>query len=430
MAFVTSRGFRLPASADEMGADVWFSLWRYRLWPYEELREGDDLYWYETPSKRIVWRTRVAQVDAFPYESLDAAVDHIDDAFGIETDTEQPYLQGKPQAGYCLAYRVEALERLDLPKPDDLSFNQQGWERGSRPEIAAWLSETLPLETGTSGNPDWARDEIVLALDLFVRAGSLGGNPLPGKTDPEVIALSQQMTYLPIHPLHRRGPDFRNATGVALKLANFRAIDRDVAIERGESGANNMPKGMTRYSALDRSIFEEFYGAWDLASTKRHRPSSPRRRRRRSKRLAQGSRAARLRTPGRRRSTPHLRAGAFAPAGRRFSSGGTPTGWRSAASPSSGSSTPWKARHVPSCVMSSSPSSRFSSRPRRRTTATASASPSGSSWTTAASWTSPGSRSSCRMSPPQITGTCCGASTWRGSGRTDAVASVIPSAAR
>lgn len=263
MAFVTSRGFRLPASADEMEADVWFSLWRYRLWPYEELREGDDLYWYETPSKRIVWRTRVAQVDAFPYESLDAVVDHIDDAFGIETDTEQPYLQGKPQAGYCLAYRVEALERLDLPKPDGLSFNQQGWERGSRPEIAAWLSETLPLETGTSGNPDWARDEIVLALDLYVRAGSLGGNPLPGKTDPEVVALSQQMTCLPIHPLHRRGPDFRNATGVALKLANFRAIDRDVAIERGESRANNMPRGMTRYSALDRSIFEEFYRAWD-----------------------------------------------------------------------------------------------------------------------------------------------------------------------
>ncbi len=260
--FVTSRGFRLPESPDEMG-DVWFSLWHNRLWPYEELREGDDLYWYETPTKRIVWRTRVVKVDAFPYESLDAAVDRIDDAFGVETDREQRYLDGKPHEGYCLAYRVEALERLDLPKQDDVSFNQQGWERGSRPEIAAWLGETPPVEAETPSNPDWSRDEIVLALDLFVRAGSLGGNTLPGKTDSEVVALSEQMARLPIHPLTQRGPDFRNTTGVALKLANFRAIDRDVAIERGESGAEEMPKGMTRYSALDRSIFEEFYGAWD-----------------------------------------------------------------------------------------------------------------------------------------------------------------------
>jgi hypothetical protein len=263
MAFVTSRGFYLPESPEQMAADVWFSLWRNRLWPYDELREGEDLYWYETPSKRIVWRSRVAQVNAFPYESLDAAVDRIDDAFGIETDTEQLYLQGKPQVGYCLAYRVEALKRLDLPKPDDVRCNQQGWERGSRPEIAAWLGQTPPVEAETPGNPDWARDEIVLALDLFVRGGSLGGNQLPGKTDPDVVALSEQMARLPIHPLRRRGPGFRNATGVALKLANFRAIDRDVAIERGESGAEGMPKGMTRYSALDRSIFEEFYGAWD-----------------------------------------------------------------------------------------------------------------------------------------------------------------------
>jgi hypothetical protein len=262
MPLVTSRGFRLPESPDDMGA-VWFSLWRNRLWPYEQLREGDDLYWYETPTKRLVWRSRVTRVDAFPYTSVDAALDRIDEGFGVETDRKQPYVDGKPDEGYCLAYRVEALERLDLPKPDDVSFNQQGWERGDRPEIAAWLGNAPQLGAESLGNPDWTRDEIVLALHLFVRAGSLGGNPLPGKTHPEVIALSEMMSRLPIHALERRGPGFRNPTGVALKLANFRAIDRDLATERGEPGAKDMPIGMARYSALDRSIFDEFYGAWD-----------------------------------------------------------------------------------------------------------------------------------------------------------------------
>lgn len=74
--------------------------------------------------------------------------------------------------------------------------------------------------------------------------------------------MSERMDRLPIFPPDQRGPDFRNPTGVALKLANFRAIDRDLAIDRGDQTADDMPKGMARYSALDRSIFEEFYGDW------------------------------------------------------------------------------------------------------------------------------------------------------------------------
>ena len=59
MPDVTSRGFSLPDSQTEMSDELWFNLWQSRLWPYYELREGDELYWYESPSKAIVWRTRV-----------------------------------------------------------------------------------------------------------------------------------------------------------------------------------------------------------------------------------------------------------------------------------------------------------------------------------------------------------------------------------
>lgn len=263
--YLTSRGFELPTVAEHMDGSLWFNLWSNRLWPYHELTPGSDLYWYETPTQRIVWKTRVMQVLAFPYDSLDDALERVTAEFDEEIDRSQRYLVGKPEEGFCLAYRVANPVRMDLPKPAGLRFSQQGWERVDRPEIAAWLSG---LHSSTNGaeavsNPDWTRDEVVLALDLFVRAGSVGGNPLPGKANPQVIALSEEMARLPIHPPDRRGPDFRNATGVALKLANFRAIDRDLAIERGQPGALEMPKGMARYSALDRSVFEEFYELGD-----------------------------------------------------------------------------------------------------------------------------------------------------------------------
>ena len=68
-------------------------------------------------------------------------------------------------------------------------------------------------------NPPWAEDELILALDLYLRQGRLDD------THPLVIELSEALNRLPIHshrPDHAR---FRNPNGVALKLANFSALD-------------------------------------------------------------------------------------------------------------------------------------------------------------------------------------------------------------
>ena len=104
----------------------------------------------------------------------------------------------------------------------------------------------------------WTREEVILALDLFVKAGSLNGGPLPGKADPRVVELSQLLRDLPVYPRARRGPRFRNPGGVALKLANFRAVERAVKLGRGIPGAESLPAGMPASSALDRAVFEEF----------------------------------------------------------------------------------------------------------------------------------------------------------------------------
>lgn len=100
----------------------------------------------------------------------------------------------------------------------------------------------------------WTREEDILALDLFVRAGVVNGGPFLAETDSRVIALSEELRALPTHLGVARDARFRNPSGVALRLMNFRAVERLVKRELGIEGADALPAGMPRFSALDRAI--------------------------------------------------------------------------------------------------------------------------------------------------------------------------------
>lgn len=91
-------------------------------------------------------------------------------------------------------------------------------------------------------SPNWHRDEIILALDLYrkIPHGKIN------KANPEVIALSDLLNRLPIHP-HAGIEKFRNANGVAMKLSNFLALDP------GYPGT-----GLQSASKLDKAVFNEF----------------------------------------------------------------------------------------------------------------------------------------------------------------------------
>ena len=71
--------------------------------------------------------------------------------------------------------------------------------------------------------PDWATDERMLALDLYLRTREqMTYNP----SAKVVKDLSDVLRSLRIFPDHvRADPRFRNSSGVALKLHNFAAID-------------------------------------------------------------------------------------------------------------------------------------------------------------------------------------------------------------
>lgn len=90
-------------------------------------------------------------------------------------------------------------------------------------------------------NPAWAYEELVLALDLYVREGLLDDR------DPRVVELSELLARLPLHTNRPGLGRFRNPNGVALKLANFAALDPDY------HGV-----GMTRGGRLDAGVWDRF----------------------------------------------------------------------------------------------------------------------------------------------------------------------------
>ena len=84
----------------------------------------------------------------------------------------------------------------------------------------------------TMKNPKWKSDELILALDLYFRCP-------PGKTNKEnqeIIALSELLNSLPIHPKKTEYEKFRNPNGVYMKLCNFLRFDPNYSGKGLEAG--------------------------------------------------------------------------------------------------------------------------------------------------------------------------------------------------
>ena len=90
-------------------------------------------------------------------------------------------------------------------------------------------------------NPNWAEEELILALDLYLRLGQVGPDHL------EVIEVSRILNRLEIHPDRPDRADFRNLNGVAMKIANFAAID-----------PNHPGLGMRRGGKLDAEVWDRY----------------------------------------------------------------------------------------------------------------------------------------------------------------------------
>jgi len=99
------------------------------------------------------------------------------------------------------------------------------------------------------GNPNWTRDEVILALDLYFDCKGR----IPGQSDPRVKELSQVLRNFPHDSSAARKKSFRNPDGVAFKLQNLRQV---------ASG-----KGLGNVSRTDREVWREL--GQDPVQTKR-----------------------------------------------------------------------------------------------------------------------------------------------------------------
>lgn len=76
-------------------------------------------------------------------------------------------------------------------------------------------------ENSPARNPIWTRDELILALDLYLATA----HSPPGKGSAEVAELSVALNRLGRMLDRRGGNDFRNSNGVYMKLMNYRRFD-------------------------------------------------------------------------------------------------------------------------------------------------------------------------------------------------------------
>lgn len=92
-------------------------------------------------------------------------------------------------------------------------------------------------------NPDWTKDEHILALDVYLRLGKATND----KQHPDIQELSRILKLLPVHPEEVKDSSFRNPAGVYMKLQNFKRCDP------GYPGV-----GLQRGAKLEEEVWREY----------------------------------------------------------------------------------------------------------------------------------------------------------------------------
>lgn len=104
------------------------------------------------------------------------------------------------------------------------------------------------ISSDSGSNPNWSRDELILALSFYLRHRP---NP-PRKNSLEIIRLSETLNCLgeQLFPAGDRSRTFRNPNGVYMKLMNFRRLDPEYT---GDGKA-----GLSQGSSGDVEVWKEF----------------------------------------------------------------------------------------------------------------------------------------------------------------------------
>ena len=103
-------------------------------------------------------------------------------------------------------------------------------------------ADTEPMKEKKT-NPDWTREELILALDLYFNLDQ--GQMHKGHTD--VIRVSNELRELNIHEAIPDPIKFRNPSGISRRLGNFKTMD-----------SGYIGEGLPNSGKLAKEIYKEF----------------------------------------------------------------------------------------------------------------------------------------------------------------------------
>lgn len=143
---------------------------------------------------------------------------------------------------------IGAAHAFASPEGEPLSASAfSGGEATVKRHLEGLGFEVVSAGASTNGrNPSWSADELLLALDLYLRTRP----KLPGKRSEDVIKLSEELNALGELIGATRGARYRNPNGVYMKLCNFLRFDPTYTSEARV--------GLQRGGRLEEELWAQF----------------------------------------------------------------------------------------------------------------------------------------------------------------------------
>ena len=178
-------------------------------------------------------------------ESVERAIDEYDllgrtdflTRFGFGEQHHRYFLirKGRRYEVKAIAGVAHGFERSDLGFLSPQDFTQKEGAITRYLESIGFEVERPPR------NPPWTDEELILALELYLKSGLLDD------TSHAVVELSRVLNDLKVHTERPDVDRFRNPNSVAMKLANFASID-----------PNYHGRGLSQVSKRDADVWDRY----------------------------------------------------------------------------------------------------------------------------------------------------------------------------
>src|SRR5688572_18895233 len=104
---------------------AWFILRAKKSRPFDSLRVGAPLYWYDPAKEAICLLSRINRVEQFEYKSVSELCERLVKAGYDKRDpSTDPYvIENAEKRRYCIAFWLSPLRHIELPKPNGCNLD-------------------------------------------------------------------------------------------------------------------------------------------------------------------------------------------------------------------------------------------------------------------------------------------------------------------